>query len=576
MRPVLPAALLFGSALGAAFAWQLGRDRAAAPTVSPTAATRPASAPADALAPRPTLTSRETGSALAAWLKLPRSPGGRANLAARAESLRALLVRLPAAEFPRLLDSVHRLDDEARDDLRRIAFDAWLELDPAAAARWAFMGGASTENLLYQAVKIWTARDPLAAIAWIVALPADTLASDLARHVVGQLPPADLARAMGLIETRGPAFRDSLAAALFRPLAKTAPAAAIRAFGPAMWRRSSEIWQLDTALAAWARTDLDGALAWIAAQPRNDSQDSITARLGTDDASRARLGAALLARPDFPLRQATLGQLISDWAETSPGAALAWLDTVQDRDLRNRILERATRGYSPEHPELDLPLVLAREPGRNRDEALAYRLEKWAKLSPEAALAWIAARADEPAVARATPRVHGTILGALAAESPEAAVREWGALPDPATRVAALGPIVDAWSRSAPEAALSWGTGQLLATGEPFANWQVTPLQEWVGKKPAEALAWIENLPDDRARRALFGRIVKPSPNPAGAGRAADLYACIKDPALRSELLTAHVKDWMRYDPASAKTWLDTHDTLTPEQAAAILSTPAP
>ena len=570
MRPILLAAVLFGSSLGAALAWQHTRPRPAPVSTSSPAGTR---AETDALAGPPRLSSRDTSHALSAWLALPRSHGPRANHAARAEALRALLSRLPEAEFPRLLDAILRLDDEARDDLRRLAFDTWADLDPAAAARWAAAAGAPARNLARQAAKAWALRNPLAALAWVAALPDEALAIDLAGTVIGLLPPGDLTRALCLIEARGPVFRDALAAALFRPLAKADPAAAVRAFGPAMWRRSSEIRQLDTALAAWTRIDLDGALAWLSAQPRAEDFPALATRLGTDDASRARLGAALLARADFPMRQATLGELVSDWVAKSPAAALAWLDTVKDRELRERILERATRGYSPEHPEADLPLLLARVPSPDRDSTVAMRLEKWAEISPQAALAWIATQTD-PSVAKAAPRVHGAILGTLAVESPEAAVREWSALSDPATRAAALGPIVEAWSRAAPEAALRWGTEKLLASGGTVATWQSVPLQNWAAQNASAAIAWVESHADEQVRRGLFNTILGSGQQRLPHVRAAQLYSQIKAPALRTELLTSLLGGWLKFDPAAARSWLEKSDALTPEQAAALLATP--
>ncbi len=577
MRPVLIAALLFGSSLGAALAWQHARPRPAPALSVATAPASPTNARsgADALAAPPLLTPRQTGATLAVWLALPRAPGPRSNFAARAESLRALLARLPASEFPRLLDAILRLDDDARDDLRRLAFDAWVDLDPAAAARWAATAGAPARNLARQAAKAWALRDPLAALAWTTSLADDTLALDLAEYAADQLPPADLPRALALIEARGPVFRDALAATLFRPLAKTDPAAAVRAFGPAMWRRDSEIWQLDTALAAWARTDLDGALVWLSAQPRVQEFPNIVARLGDDDASRARLGAALLARADFPVRQATLGELLSDWVEKSPVATLAWLDTVKDSELRDRILARATRGYSAEHPEADLPLVLARAASPDRDSTIAHRLEKWAEISPQAALAWIATQTDA-SVAKAAPLVHGAILGQLAVESPEAALREWNALSNAAVRTAALGPIVEAWSRSAPEAALRWGTENLIVSGGTHAEWQIAPLQNWASKDPAAALSWIESHADEKVRQGLFFALGGHSYQALPPDRTAQLYSQIRTPALRADFFIPHLKNWLMRDRPAAKAWIEKSDALTPEQAAALLAAPAP
>jgi hypothetical protein len=213
------------------------------------------------------------------------------------------------------------------------------------------------------------------------------------------------------------------------------------------------------------------------------------------------------------------------------------------------------------------------------------RLEKWAEISPQAALAWIATQTD-PSVAKAAPRVHGAILGTLAVESPEAAVREWSALSDAATRAAALGPIVEAWSRAAPEAALRWGTEKLLASGGTIADWQSIPLQNWAAQDASAALSWIENQADDQVRRLLLHALggVHPLGSVHALGgvssqrvprdRAAQLYSQIQSPALRTEFLTSHLSRWLESDPAAARAWIEESDTLTAEQRAKLLAKP--
>jgi hypothetical protein len=98
----------------------------------------------------------------------------------------------------------------------------------------------------------------------------------------------------------------------------------------------------------------------------------------------------------------------------------------------------------------------------------------------------------------------------------------------------------------------------------------------WAKQDPEAALRWTESQIANQtpAQKPLLARrlmaVFGPGWNPSSRA-AADLYSKIQDPALRTETLTTHVRSWMYDDPAAAKAWLESHDALTPAQAAALL-----
>jgi hypothetical protein len=133
---------------------------------------------------------------------------------------------------------------------------------------------------------------------------------------------------------------------------------------------------------------------------------------------------------------------------------------------------------------------------------------------------------------------------------------------------------VEAWSRSAPEAALLWGTEKLRASGGTTAHWQSIPLQSWAAKDTPAALSWIESHADDKVRRDLLLIILGNVNNRLPHERAARIYSQIKAPALRTEFLTSLMQGWLKFDSAAARSWLEKSDALTPEQRAKLLATP--
>ena len=225
------------------------------------------SATPPALAPAP------ASAAIAAWQAL-RAPGGApADFARRADALRVLLVRLPSTGFPRLLDGFGdgKLSDDDRA-LRQIAFAAWTESDHASAAAWS----AAKPDLRYlarQALAAWSVRDPRAAAAWACALSDEPAARFFAALALPALALRDSAAALALASSRGDAFLDEVLPGLLGTLARSDPASAFRIYGPRLWKNGKGIWRLREALGEWAARDPAAALAWIAAQPRqNDDQ----------------------------------------------------------------------------------------------------------------------------------------------------------------------------------------------------------------------------------------------------------------------------------------------------------------
>lgn len=531
--------------------------------------------------PTPPSLARDTvGPTIAAWIAERGPDGGPAPYATRVAGLRALLVRLPVEGFPRLLDAL--VASSAPDDKRLcgLAFEAWLLVAPESAAPWALAKGADSRDFIRQAVAAWAARDALAAATWACAVPDDKAAREIAGGALAALARKDPARAIALAGSRDDAFRVAVFASLLGPLGQTDPAGTVRTYAPELWKNGQGFWALRETLTAWTKKDPDAAIAWLLMQPRTHAYELSNwfSNLGhnqNDPAWRRTLADAVVHAP-ITNRVDTLSNLFFDWNGRNPAEALAWLNALPDPELRLALLERTASSYLTDNPEKSLPLALALPEGSNRSRQLSNLLGAWAKIDASAALAWVDAHATEPGVATASYSVNAALLATIARDEPATAIAEWQNLTDPQAKAAAIGPIVQAWGKTDPAAALQWESAQ--NDGRTYSNVNSDLIYAWGQKDPEAALRWAET---QTAAQQAQGRRFHPTPIAAIAGTwqerapratTADLFTKIQDPKLRSETLGNHVREWLTKDPAGAKAWLESSKALTPAETAALLA----
>jgi hypothetical protein len=562
--PRILSLFLIGLVLGVAGSWLFPGAPAASPASSqPPSNHSSAPAPASAVA-----------SAISNWRALRSPDGAPADYATRAAALRSLLLHLPASAFARLLDTfadTERSPDELA--LRALAFAHWTELDPAAAARWAAANPARHE-LARDALNAWSARDARAAATWVCSLPDEATALALAAGPLAILAAQDGPAAVALVSARGDAFLKKILPQLLPVLAGRDPAGAVRAYGPLLWDRGRGASGLRPVLSAWLAAEPQAALDWILSQPRAQGI-SISYTLYSprpDSAACAALVEAVSTRPDMPERQATLANLLVTWSVVDTSAALAWLDRLPDPQSRVLLLERAlTSPHQSQNPARLLPLALALPESDNRGHRISTLLSDWAAKDPSAALRWTTEHSSDPAVNQIAFGVQASALGAIARDEPATAIKEWQTLPAGPLKYAGIVSIAEAWGRSDPGAAILWQSEQAAKIGIPLPPDQ-SLIYAWARRDELAALRWAETLPEGELRQHGLSALTQHGSARVPNEAAANLYAQLKNPALRVQLVGSHVREWLAKDPAAARAWLDTHDALTPEQSAALLA----
>lgn len=576
----------------------------------------PPSAPAPA-APAPALSAAELAAilaptrlspadadiALAAYLALPALPtdATEADTAARAVILRRLLVVLPAASHERLLSATAARPGWPEARLRRLAFTAWTELDTPASARWIVsqspgpgIDTKARQNLATAATLLWASADFDATYDWAASL--SDLRTPLLRALLAQLAAATPERALELARAQGDEFFRSVLPDLFAAWAKKDPAPAVRALGTAIFEpgMNSDNWALTQALAAWGRAEPVAALDWLFAQThqsREDNKELLRRMVGqaTRGGSPAALADALRTHPGISEPADTLGWLINDWAEENPDDALAWLDHLPNPAERVSIATEALRRWSSDHPEYNLPLALYLPAGPQRSDEIANIIRGWAKISPDAALAWIRSR-KEPEFAELAASIEGSRLGDSALVDPALAVSAWQTLPAGTAKTAAANAIASAWGQRDPAAAARWWLAQQPATfdtarlARPFAQDQtLTPLlADWSRRDPDSLLAWAAEqkatAPDlaIHAIRVLYQDFDYEGIDAPDAPATADRLSRIDDQYPNLMLLENHFRSWSARDPAAAHAWLDAAEAIPPERVARIIQHMSP
>ena len=337
-------------------------------------------------------------------------------------------------------------------------------------------------------------------------------------------------------------------------------------------------------LGAWIRQDAKAAVAWMAAQDLDLFFAGWLGRLPEVERDPRPLLEALCASPGFPRQAQAVGWLINSWVGRDPAAAVAWVDALPAGPERTAFLLRAISTNAP--GEVLLPLVLRLPEGEGRDGALRDKLAEWAARYSQAALAWIAARADDdPAIAQAAAGAHAGLLGSIARDEPLTAVAEWERLPDGRARQMGVAQIATAWGARDPVATARW-LGEVGAKDEWLvAGWAANPFSEavfrWAQQDPAAAVRWAESLPPGSDARPESLRLQMQAltafagsfTQRAGREALADTYVRLTNAELRAKFLGGVVRDWRAANPDAARAWVEAQASLGAEEKQRLLAT---
>ena len=314
------------------------------------------------------------------------------------------------------------------------------------------------------------------------------------------------------------------------------------------------------ALLAWARSDLDAALAFAdtMAEPLrtqtaksilntiqelgDDRQEQIARRFSVEShLSLVRATAEAATNPGVAWQQAlaiergqsqdqTLWNIAHRWFGQDPAAALSALDAVPDPSKRATWRRRLLERWIATDREAALQWSVLGPPSAERTSLIAQVAAVAAKDSPVEVLEF--AETLEPKERREVAR---RVLGVWAKSDPRAALSALEEMADRRLTETAQYALVDTWTQSDPLAAFEWA--QTRPNSNHRTHALAIALQKVAQSDRAQALALAEDL----------------------------------DAGARSNAIETVLRHWGRDDPRAAAAWLDASQHKTHGAVAAVI-----
>jgi hypothetical protein len=264
-----------------------------------------------------------------------------------------------------------------------------------------------------------------------------------------------------------------------------------------------------------------------------------------------------------------LNSTIPGWASKDPTAAIAWLDTMEEGDAKNRYRSSLVAGLADHDIRVATSYVLARAAVGDQQAAQYMQTvagEELRKNGPAAAALW-GERLPEGA-ARSETLIQ--IAGAYVQRDPIAAAAWAEKFATTTSEAGIMEKIGKEWSERDPKSAVAWLNG--LTDGPAKSEGTYSALREWTRRDPTAASEYLAALPPspskDSAVSGFARSLAREDPE------SAIIWAkTISNETSRVQTLTQAGQAWFRRDPTAATTWLQ-NSQLPDAAQQAILNPP--
>ena len=444
-------------------------------------------------------------------------------------------------DFTEIRDALSTIETQGlrdRDEIRLQLLSRWAELEPEAALEYArkLPSGFIAPDAIKAVVESWFANDAGAAEQGVEKMP-ESFAKQIAWGVlVASVAETDPKRALTMLH--GTTLSVSAVDAMFEKWAEIDPeeAATHAARFPPGFTRD---FAMRRASENFAEADRERALAW--AQSLSGSQ--IT-------------GATIERREPGPL-----AAILGTWMKEDAQAARQWLEALPDDFAKVDVLALLSGELADEEPDKAVEVAVMMPAGAAQDSALRKLVGSWARKDFAGALAWAQEQGAEVRQVLLPPLVQQ-----LAWRDRPAAL-ELALSVDGQARQRAVRTVLEAWTRTEPEAAASWA-----ATQPDNAKYLESIAFDWAGENEQNSRAWVEKLPVGETKDAvvLSGiRRIAQSDQPQVAER---WIAEISDPEKRVDAYWTVGWWWLQSNPKKAQEWI--RAAPIPEKTKSELLTP--
>lgn len=239
------------------------------------------------------------------------------------------------------------------------------------------------------------------------------------------------------------------------------------------------------------------------------------------------------------------GTIAAEWAKLDPDAALAWANTLSGRDKGSAL--NAVIGEMASKDPNKAVAVAATLSGDEQTRAYSEIAEKWGLKDFAAAEAWINSL---PAEAR--DRAMASALESFATHDPEGAAAKVALMPAGEDRDNAIEDVAEPWARKDPAAAAAWVAKQETEDVDDAIR---GVMSTWANVDPVAAQTWIGTLPQGELRDEATATYIW-SNRTADPQDSLKLAESISDEGTRNRTVGMSVMRWMQEDREAATAYV--------------------
>jgi hypothetical protein len=247
--------------------------------------------------------------------------------------------------------------------------------------------------------------------------------------------------------------------------------------------------------------------------------------------------------------------IATEWAKLDPDAAIAWANGLTGENQTGALRSIVTELAGSDPTKA---AQIASTLTNERDKAAAYGdiAEKLAQKDFASAETFIAGLPSE-----VRDRAMSDALNVLARTDPQAAAGKLASMAEGDERDRAISGIAEGWARQDPAAAAAWVSQQ---TTEDMDDAMRPVIASWTGRDSAAALNWIQSQPQGEVRDEAIGTYIWT--NRTGDPQSTmQLAESISDEGDRNRSIFMATRRWMEQDREAATAYIQQSTTLDDE-----------
>jgi hypothetical protein len=246
--------------------------------------------------------------------------------------------------------------------------------------------------------------------------------------------------------------------------------------------------------------------------------------------------------------------IAAEWAKLDPDAALAWANTLTGGN-KDSALNSIIAEMAGKDP-MKAAQVAATLDADNQARAYGEIASRWARTDFAAAESWI-----QGLPAEARDRAMSEALEVLAGTDPEGAAGKLASMAAGRDRDRAVENIAEGWARKDPAAAAAWVSQQQT---DDMDDAMRPVIAAWAGRDSAAALSWIQSQPEGEVRDEAIGTYIWTARN-SDPKATMQLAETISDEGDRTRTIFMATRRWMQEDSAAATEYIQSSTAISEE-----------